>query len=404
MKGTLRKPCTPGGSWSYRLDLAYDDNGKRRQRQVGNFATKREAQAALNDALAGLQHGTYVAPSKQTVRDFLGVWIDTIKPEVALTAWTNCGEVVERYVLPYLGAKRLADLSPMDIKRWHGELLDHGRRDGTPLAVNSVKLAHRVLHRALADGVRWNVLPTNPVSSVRVPKGEHHEMTVWTSEEARRFLDSLTDHRLRGLWALALHTGMRRGELAGLRWSDVDLEAATLTVAQQRTTAGKQTVTTTPKARSQRQLLLAASTVKVLRDHQQRQQQERERAGVAWVESGYVFVDESGTPLLPQRLTKMLRRRSVGSMSRRFDCTMCATRWRPLRSRPGCIRRSCRNSSVTPRSRSRWTSTRTSRKPSVVRALVASLGLDGRRRHDDSSPEAERRNDTSTHALVSARP
>ena len=305
MKGTLRKPRTPGGSWSYRLDLGYDDSGKRRQRQVGNFSTKREAQAALNDALAGLQHGTYVAPSKQTVRDFLGVWIDTIKPEVALTAWTNYGEVVERYVLPYLGAKRLADLSPMDIKRWHGELLDHGRRDGTPLAVNSVKLAHRVLHRALADGVRWNVLPTNPVSSVRVPKGEHHEMTVWTSEEARRFLDSLTDDRLRGLWALALHTGMRRGELAGLRWSDVDLEAATLTVAQQRTTAGKQTVTTTPKARSQRQLLLAASTVKVLRDHQQRQQQERERAGVAWVESGYVFVDEGGTPLLPQRLTKM---------------------------------------------------------------------------------------------------
>ncbi len=152
----------------------------------------------------------------------------------------------------------------MDIKRWHGELLDHGRRDGTPLAVNSVKLAHRVLHRALADGVRWNVLPTNPASSVRVPKGEHREMAVWTSEEARRFLDSLSEDRLRALWVLALHTGMRRGELAGLRWSDVDLEAATLTIAQQRTTAGKQTVTTTPKARSQRQLLLASSTVEVL--------------------------------------------------------------------------------------------------------------------------------------------
>ena len=114
-------------------------------------------------------------------------------------------------------------------------LLDHGRRDGKPLAVNSVKLAHRVLHRALADGVRWNVLPSNPASSVRVPKGEHVEMTVWTSEEARRFIDSLADDRLRGLWTLALHTGMRRGELAGLRWSDVDLDRATLTVAQQRT-------------------------------------------------------------------------------------------------------------------------------------------------------------------------
>jgi integrase len=305
MKGAIRKPRTSGGAWSYRLDLGFDDAGKRRQRQVGNFATKREAQSALNEALAGLQKGTYVAPSKQTVREFLDTWIDTVKPELAITAWTNYRNVLGSYVLPHIGSVRLADLSPMDIKRWHGELLDHGRRNGAPLAVNSVKLAHRVLHRALADGVRWNVLPANPASSVRVPKGAHKEMSVWTSEEARRFLDSLEQDRLRGLWALALHTGMRRGELAGLRWSDVDLVGGTLTVAQQRTTAGSQTVTMAPKARSQRQLALAGPTVSTLRDHLDRQTSERASAGVAWVETGYVFVDESGEPLLPQRITKM---------------------------------------------------------------------------------------------------
>jgi integrase len=138
-----------------------------------------------------------------------------------------------------------------------------------------------------------------------VPKGDHKEMTVWTSEEARLFLDSLVDDRLQGLWTLALHTGMRRGELAGLRWSDVDLDRGTLTVAQQRTTAGKETVTITPKARSQRQLLLADATVGVIRDHLERQQVEQLAAGVAWAGSGYVFVDEAGVPLLPQRLTKM---------------------------------------------------------------------------------------------------
>jgi len=214
VKGALRKPRSPGAAWGYRIDLGFDDAGKRRQRQVGNFATKREAQAALNEALAGLQHGTFVAPSKQTVRDSLVTWIDTVKPELALTAWTNYAEVLDRYVLPFLGTKRLAELSPMEIKRWHGELLDHGRHDGGPLAVNSVKLAHRVLHRALADGVRWNVMPANPASSIRVPRGEHKEMSVWTSEQAGRFLDSLVDDRLRALWVLALHTGMRRGELA----------------------------------------------------------------------------------------------------------------------------------------------------------------------------------------------
>jgi len=82
MKGAIRKPRTPGAAWSYRIDLGFDDAGKRRQRQVGNFATKREAQSALNEALAGLQQGTYVAPSKQTVREFLDTWIDTVKPEL----------------------------------------------------------------------------------------------------------------------------------------------------------------------------------------------------------------------------------------------------------------------------------------------------------------------------------
>ena len=103
----------------------------------------------------------------------------------------------------------------------------------------------------------------------------------------------------------AMDTGMRWGELAGLRWSDVDLDRGTPTVAQQRTTAGKETVTTTPKARSQRQLLLADATVGVLRDHLERQQVEQLAAGVAWAGSGYVFVDEAGVPLLRQRLTKM---------------------------------------------------------------------------------------------------
>ncbi len=202
----------------------------------------------MSEALAGLHRGSYVAPTRQTVRQFLEAWIVTAKSELAITAWTNYAEVLDRYVLPYLGGKLLTDLSPLDIKKWHGDLLDHGRKDGTPLAANSVKLAHRVLHRALADGVRWNIIATNPASSVRLPKQPHREMKVWTPEQAANFLHALGDDRLVPLWTVALDTGMRRGELAGLRWSDVDLEHAVLTVSQQRTTASYETVIAAPKA------------------------------------------------------------------------------------------------------------------------------------------------------------
>ena len=202
-----------------------------------------------------------------------------------MTVWTNYGQIIRRNINPYLGNKRLTDLSPLDIKRWHGKLLDTGRQDGKPLAVASVKLAHRILRRALADAVRWNLIVNNPAAATRVPKGEPKEMAVWSADEARRFLDAIAEERLVGLWTMALHTGLRRGELAGLRWRDVDLDAGTLTVAQQRTTANYTVVITTPKAKSQRQLLLAPATVVALRSHLTRQRQERLALGPDWTDS-----------------------------------------------------------------------------------------------------------------------
>lgn len=206
-----------------------------------------ESRAALNEALAGLQRGTYVAPSRQTVGAFLEMWIEGARTELALTAWVNYGDSIRRYIAPHLGSKRLVDLSPLDVKVWHAALLDHGRADGGGLAVASVQLSHRVLHRALADAVRWKLISTNPVSGTRVPRGERKEMRTWTADEATRFLDGIAGDRLVALWTLALHTGLRRGELAGLRWKDVDLDDCTLTVAQQRTNANHEIVVSTPK-------------------------------------------------------------------------------------------------------------------------------------------------------------
>jgi integrase len=182
---------------------------------------------------------------------------------------------------------------------------DVGTPRRRPLATNSVKLAHRVPHRALAAAVRWNLIFVNPVSSVRVPKGATPEQRVWTAAEARQFLDALVDDRLVALWTLALHTDMRRGELAGLRWSVVDLDAGTLTVAQQRTSANYEEVIAAPKAKSHRQLLLAPATVAALRDHLRRQREERLRLGPAWTDSGNLFVDEAGVEYHPQRSTKL---------------------------------------------------------------------------------------------------
>ena len=165
-----------------------------------------------------------------------------------------------------------------------------------------------MLHRALADAVRWNLIPINPASGARAPRVEHVELTVWTSDEAATFLRQVSEDRLAALWVVALHTGMRRGELAGLRWKDVDLDGGTLTVAQQRTVANHEVVISTPKAKSQRQIMLAAATVAALRQHRTVQLQERLALGEAWTDTGYVFVDEAGEPYHPHSYLAMFRR------------------------------------------------------------------------------------------------
>lgn len=308
MKGTVRKPRTPGGTWSYRIDLDARADGSRRQKQVGGFATKREAQAALNEALTAHQRGTYIAPSKQTVAEYLEAWLPAVQFEVAATAWTNYREIVGRYINPHLGQVRLAELTPMRVKAWHSALRSGGGAKGRPLSASSVQLAHRVLHRALADAVRWNVLLHNPASAARAPRAERPEMQAWTIEEATRFMGAVAGDRLEALWTVALHTGMRRGELAGLRWKDVDLNGSSLTVAQQRTASSYEVVVAPPKAKSHRQLVLAAPTVEALRRHRAQQRRERLAAGSLWTDSGYVFVDELGVPYHPQRLRTLFEK------------------------------------------------------------------------------------------------
>ncbi len=308
MRGSVRKPRTAGGTWSYRLDLDVDAAGQRFQKQVGGFRTKKEAQTALNEALSSVQHGTYVAPSRQTVAEFLSLWIEGVKSELAITAWSNYRMVVNFYIVPHLGSKRLTELTPVQIKAWHTKLLEHGRKDGSGLSSRSVQLAHRVLHRALADAVRWNLLMVNPASRVKAPRANSAEMQAWTAEEAVRFLGGVADTRLLALWIVALHTGLRRGELAGLRWKDIDVGGATLTVAQQRTTADYAVVVMAPKAKSQRQLQLAPATIAALEAHRKRQRIERVAAGPAWENTGYVFVNELGQPYHPSRLREMFEK------------------------------------------------------------------------------------------------
>ncbi len=302
-----------GQSWSYVLEASRDPGtGRRRQVWKGGFTTKREAQQALREALTRVDHGTFVAQQRTTVGDYLDQWLETVRPNVRAT--THGG--YERNVAKLkdgLGHVRLTELRPVMIERLYAELAISGGRGGKPLSAKSVANVHLCLGKALADAERLGMLSTNPVRRVRPPRWQSPEMRVWSAEQTRAFLDASAVHRLHAAFVLLATTGMRRGEVVGLRWDDVDLDGARLQVRQSITTAGNRIVIDAPKTRrSRRSVALDDDTVAALRSHRRRQAEERLAAGELWHDEGLVFPNELGALLHPDAVS-----RAFGAVVRR---------------------------------------------------------------------------------------
>jgi integrase len=200
-------------------------------------------------------------------------------------------------------------LTPSNLSGFYRALLTDARRDGQGLAPKTVRNIHAMLHRALKDAVRLGYLVRNVADVVTPPRGASPEMQVWTPEQLRAFLAHVRHDRLYALWLLVVTTGMRRAELAGLRWVDVDLAAARLSPRRPRVAVNYVVHESEPKTRmGKRSLALDPATVAALREHQSRQQQERANVGSAWIDSGLVFARPDGSPIHPDLITDWFRR------------------------------------------------------------------------------------------------
>lgn len=173
-----------------------------------------------------------------TFAAWLDEWFALRRTRIEPVTWRSYHETADAYLRPHLGPIPLDQLDARTIERLYSDLLHHGGRRGQPLARTTVITAHIVLHKALADAVRLDVLTDNPASKAEVPRidltvadAAPRRVRSWTAEQVRRFLELTADHPLTDVWRVALGTGMRRGELLGLRWEDIDLGVPQLRVA-----------------------------------------------------------------------------------------------------------------------------------------------------------------------------
>jgi integrase len=292
MRGHVRKR---GKTWAVVYDENPGEDGKRRQRWKGGFRTKTEAEEALSDILSKLGRGDYVAPSKLTFGDYLDTWLAGLR-RAPLTIGAYRSSI--GHVPPELRRKPVQAVTSGDLKALYVRLTTEG------LAPATVRRVHNVLHRALEDGVGEVVVRNVATRKTEPPRASHKPRQTWSVREVREFLVSVEDDRLAAAWRFAAMTGVRRGELLGLRWRDVAEAHASIsqTVIP---SGGKRWQFSETKTGRGRMIDLDPKTLTALEAHREAQLVERGHWGDAYVDHDLVFCRENGEPLDPNRFSEL---------------------------------------------------------------------------------------------------
>lgn len=286
-RGSLRKR---GNVWTILYDVPPPPDKKRLQRRESGFRTKREAQERLTAALREVDTGTSLDPTTQTVAEYLRHWLATIvAPQKRPLTVDRYRTAIERYIAPAIGSVPLAKLAPTHVSALHADLARRGYTRAT------IVHTHNALHNALKQAVRWQLVPRNACDAVPAGKVERAEQVVWDVETARRFQVAVADDPDAVLWLLAIATGLRRGELLGLKWADVDFANDVIRIqrARVRNPAGGMMEQGT-KGKRARVIDLTPTQTAMLRAHRQRQRELMMLHRDNWEDGGWVFVEPPG--------------------------------------------------------------------------------------------------------------
>ncbi|HVB61435.1 MAG TPA: tyrosine-type recombinase/integrase [Ktedonobacteraceae bacterium] len=272
-----------------------------RKRKYIYGETRHEVQEKLKVVLREQQQGTLVTAPQQSVKQFLERWVEqACKPTVRIMTYVQYRSVINHHLVPGLGHVTLQKLTPEMLRAFYREKLDQGLKPPTVGAI------HKVLRRALRDAVADGAVARNVASLVKAPRIESREAQTLTVKEAERLLEAARDSSLDALLMLALTTGMRRGELLALRWSDVDLVQGSIFIRRTMTrVAGYGLVENEAKTKSsRRRITLSSVAIEALQRHQAQQEQIKLAVGSSWQDKKIVFCDKDGGLLCP---TKMVR-------------------------------------------------------------------------------------------------
>jgi integrase len=294
------------GRWEAKY-TAHTADGPKRRALYGK--TRKAAADKLAKVLADRAGGYTFDTENMTVGEYLDRWLkDTDRGSVRTSTYERHEQIVRLHLKPALGRVKLSKLTPSHVQGLYRDKLDSG------LSPATVQKIHAVLHKALVQALRWNMIPRNATDAVKAPRPAPEEMHPLSPVEARKLIEAVRGDKLEALYVLAVHTGMRQGELLALKWEDVDLNEEVIRIRHTLVRSGGRISIGEPKTKgSRRTVHLTDAAAEALKTHLEQQLEEIERLGDLYRDHGLVFTSQVGTLINPSNL----RRRSFAPLLQR---------------------------------------------------------------------------------------
>lgn len=292
------------GRWVGAITLGYE--GERRKRRVFYGRNKQEVREKVRAAQRKLDEGSTLPSDRLKLGAYLQQWLKAVKPSLRPNTFRRYEQYVHLHITPKLGRMPLTKLTAGDLQALYADRLDAG------LSPTTVRHLHMLVHKALSQAMRWNLCTWNVADLVDAPRRGRQEMGTLNAEQAQALIAAAAGERLGAAIILAVTTGMRRGEILGLHWRDVDLEHGSAYVRTSLQWVKGGPVFAEPKtAKSRRQVVLTRVAVEALRAHRLAQTEERLRRGAVWQDQDLVFANEIGGPVEPHNFIRRTVKRTL---------------------------------------------------------------------------------------------
>jgi integrase len=290
------------GRWVASITL----EGSGRKRKMFYGKTRKEVQEKLRVALNEQKQGILATGPQQKLKDYLEHWLEVVhRPTIREGTYEGYRRILDKHILPTLGHLQLHRLTPE-----HIEALYAKKQKEEGLSPKTIHNIHGLLHEALENAVRRNLVSRNVCDNVSLPRKTRHEFEPLTKKQAQQLLVEVRGHNLEALLTLVVITGMRRGEILALRWKDIDFDNKSLQIRRSMNfISGKGYIEFEPKtAKGRRKITLPAFVCEVLKQHRTRQLEARLKAGTRWQDQDLVFCNRYGGFLDPSHLRQRFQK------------------------------------------------------------------------------------------------